>query len=63
MPPKKVHFNANIDVKYIPPQGKGRKVPQEEDLFLHLLHYLVLLHYYHLHLDLQDRDLLGDMQV
>ena len=28
MPPKKVHFNANIDVKYIPPEGKGRKVPQ-----------------------------------
>ena len=28
MPPKKVHFNANIDVKYIPPEGKRRKVPQ-----------------------------------
>ena len=28
MPPKKVHFNENIDVKYIPPEGKGRRVPQ-----------------------------------
>ena len=27
MPPKKVTFNANVNVKYIPPQGKGRKVP------------------------------------
>ena len=28
MPPKKVLFNANIDVKYIPSEGKGRRVPQ-----------------------------------
>ena len=28
MPPKKVHLNANIDVKFISPEGKGRRVPQ-----------------------------------